>query len=113
MVDIYSPSGKEEEILDLLYGYLRRQKLPVVRQPVDESRHNLVVAPQGAEIRLAFIGHVDTVPAFDLDHYGYEEHGDQIRGLGAADMKGGCAAMVEAYLGHGAAERMRRAQGHG
>lgn len=99
MVDIYSPSGKEEEILDFLYGYLRRQKLPVVRQPVDESRHNLVVAPQGVDVRLALIGHVDTVPAFDLDHYGYEEHGDQIRGLGAADMKGGCAALVEAFLG--------------
>ena len=98
MVDIYSPSGKEEEILDFLHGYLKRHGLPVARQPVDDNRDNLVVAPQGAELQLALIGHVDTVAAFDLDHYGYEEHGDQILGLGTADMKGGCAAMVEAYL---------------
>ena len=100
MVDIYSPSGKEEEILDFLHGYLKRHGLPVVRQPVDDHRHNLVVAPQGEEIQLALIGHVDTVAAFDLDHYGYEEQGDQILGLGTSDMKAGCAAMVEAYLNY-------------
>jgi acetylornithine deacetylase len=36
--------------------------------------------------------------AYDLEQYGYEEEDDLIIGLGAADMKGGCAAMVEAYL---------------
>jgi acetylornithine deacetylase len=95
---MYSPSGKEEEILDLLNGYLKRHHLPVTRQPVDDHRHNLVVMPPDGPARLAFIGHVDTVVAHDLDHYGYEKDGDQVLGLGAADMKGGCAAMVEAYV---------------
>ncbi|MEW6440375.1 MAG: M20/M25/M40 family metallo-hydrolase [bacterium] len=98
LVDIYSPSGKEEEILEFLHGYCRRQGLAPLRQPVDENRHNLIVAPASDEIQLALIGHVDTVAAFDLDHYGYEEHDDQILGLGTADMKAGCAAMIEAYL---------------
>jgi acetylornithine deacetylase len=98
LIDIYSPSGKELQILDFLHGYLKHYGVPVVRQPVDEGRYNVVVAPPGADIRLALVGHVDTVVAADLDHHRYEEQGDLISGLGAADAKGGCAAMVEAYL---------------
>lgn len=98
LIDIYSPSGKEREILSFLHGYLKRHGLPVVRQSVDDHRYNLVVVPPKADTRLALIGHVDTIGAHDLDHYGYEEQGDLVIGLGAADMKGGCAAMVEAYL---------------
>ena len=98
LIDIYSPSGKEEDILSYLYGYLKKHNLPVVRQPVDDSRHNLVVMPPQTDAPLALIGHLDTVAAYDLDHYGYQEKGDLITGLGAADMKGGCAAIVEAYL---------------
>jgi acetylornithine deacetylase len=98
LIDIYSPSGKEEEILAFLHGYLKRHGLPVIRQPVDECRYNLVVVPPGQEIQLALIGHLDTVAAYDFDHYGCEEQGDLVQGLGAADMKGGCAALVEAYL---------------
>ena len=98
LIDIYSPTGKEEEVLSYLYRYLKKRGLPVVRQAVDDSRYNLVVEPPGADIHLGLIGHVDTVAAYDLEHYGYEQQGDEIIGLGAADMKSGCAAMVEAYL---------------
>ncbi len=98
MIDIYSPSGKEVELLDYLHGYLKRQGLSVIRQEVDDRRYNLLVMPGDREVRLALIGHVDTIAAYDLDRYAAEEEGDQIRGLGAADMKGGCSAMVEAYL---------------
>ena len=41
---------------------------------------------------------MDTVPAWDLETFGASEDGEVIRGLGSADMKGGCAAMVEAWL---------------
>ena len=98
LIDIYSPSGKEEEILNYLSGYLKRHELPVIRQEVDDSRYNLLVMPREMDIRLAFVGHLDTVSAYDLDSYEYEEENDEIFGLGAADMKGGCAAMIEAYL---------------
>ena len=37
LVDIYSPSGKEEEILRFLDGYLKRHGLPVLCQPVDDQ----------------------------------------------------------------------------
>jgi len=98
LMDIYSPSGKEEEILAYLHGHLKRKGLPVIRQEVDDSRHNLIVIPPEGDARIALIGHLDTVVAYDLEQYGYEEEDDLIIGLGAADMKGGCAAMVEAYL---------------
>jgi acetylornithine deacetylase len=97
LLDIYSPSGKEEEILDHLYGYLKRRGLPVVQQEVDDNRYNLVVFSPETEVSLVLIGHVDTVMAYDLESFGYDKQGDMVLGLGAADMKGGCAAMIEAY----------------
>ncbi len=98
MMDIYSPSGKEEDVLDYLHAYLKRHGINVLRQFLDGRRCNLVVLPPGGHIHMAFIGHVDTVTAYDLDDFAFQEEGDEIRGLGAADMKSGCAAMVEAYL---------------
>ena len=97
MIDIYSPSGKEEEILEYLYGYLKRQGLPVQKQKVDEGRYNLIVVPD-RDVQLSLVGHLDTVIAYDLDNYGFREEGDLITGLGAADMKGGCAAMIESFI---------------
>lgn len=97
LLDIYSPSGKEEDMVDYLHGYMKRAGLPVKRQEVDEKRHNLIVILSDREPDLALIGHVDTVPAYELEDFGAQEDGDLIRGLGAADMKGACAAMVEAF----------------
>lgn len=98
LVDIYSPSGKEGDALDFLKGYLKRRNLPVSIQTVDEDRYNIILAPANKDIQLAFIGHIDTVTAPDLDNYNYSAQGDLVKGLGVADMKGGCAAMLEAFL---------------
>jgi len=97
LVDIYSPSGKEGDVLDYARNWLKRQGLEVHRQEVDDRRYNLVVLPKGGEVKLALIGHLDTVTAYDLENLGYEDEGDELSGLGAADMKGGCAAMMEAF----------------
>lgn len=98
IIDIYSPSGKEEEVLDFVSRYLAKENLPVIRQEVDESRYNIVVVPADADLQLVMVGHLDTVTASDLDHYGFVRKGNTVSGLGSADMKGGCAAMIEAYL---------------
>lgn len=98
LVDIYSPSGKEEEVVDFLYGYLKRRGLHPIYQEVDDSRCNLLIAPEDTEIELALVGHVDTVVAYHFEDYGCEFENDTVLGLGTADMKGGCAAMIEAYL---------------
>ncbi len=99
IVDIYSPSGKEEEIIDYLEDYLLRMGLKVRKQAVDENRCNLVIFPENEfEAELCFIGHVDTVAAYDLEDFGYYEENGVIYGLGSADMKAGCAAMTEAMI---------------
>ena len=98
LVDIYSPSGKEEGIVEYVEGYLKNNGLDVIRQKVDENRFNLVVLPENEEeVDLCFVGHLDTVTAHDLDNYGFSEEGDTVSGLGTADMKAGCAAMIEAF----------------
>ena len=98
MLQIYSPSGKEEDIQLHLEEILSRAGFIVERQVVEEDRYNLRVTMGTEEPWLYMVGHVDTVPAWDLDEFGPQQDGDLIRGLGSADMKGGCAAMLEAWL---------------
>jgi acetylornithine deacetylase len=98
MLDIYSPSGKEEDIQLYLEALLTRAGFYVERQEVDEDRYNLCVTMGSEEPELYLVGHVDTVPAWDLDEFGPQEDDGIIRGLGSADMKGGCSAMIEAWL---------------
>lgn len=98
MVDIYSPSGREEELATFLAGYLREQGLPVEMQPVDETRCNLLVGAGRGVPDTLFLGHIDTVPAFDIEEFEFSEKGGLCSGLGTADMKGGCAALIEAFV---------------
>lgn len=98
MVDIYSPSGKEEEICEFLAGYLYDKGLPVTQREVSEGRRNIEVVFSDARPDIAFVGHIDTVPAFDIERYESKTKGGHIHGLGTADMKGGCAAMIEAFV---------------
>ena len=98
MLDIYTPSGKEEDIQLYLEEVLSKAGFSVKRQEVEEERYNLVVTMGQGEPRLYLVGHVDTVPAWDIDEFGPLEQDGVIRGLGSADMKGGCAAMLEAWL---------------
>jgi len=98
LVDIYSPSGKEEEILLFCEDYLKAAGLNVKKQVVDENRYNIVVLPPKTdEVDLCFVGHLDTVTAHDLDDFGFHEEEERVCGLGSSDMKGGCAAMIEAF----------------
>jgi len=98
MVDIYSPSGKEEDIQLFLEEKLAATGIPVQRQYVDEDRFNLVATMGEGTPSLYLVGHVDTVAAWDIEDYAAVEEWGVVRGLGSADMKGGCAAMVEAWL---------------
>jgi acetylornithine deacetylase len=99
LVDIYSPFGKEEHVLQYLHDYLKENGIRPVRQAVDENRYNLLVLPKRQrDATIVLAGHVDTVGAYDFDDFGWREKGDRVFGLGTADMKGGCAAMVEAVV---------------
>ncbi len=98
MVDIYSPSGKEEDIQLYLESRLVEAGVAVERQIVEDERYNLYATMGDGPPQLILVGHVDTVPAWNLEEYGAEEEWGVVRGLGTADMKGGCAAMLEAWL---------------
>jgi acetylornithine deacetylase len=98
MVDIYSPSGKEGQIISFLEDYLSQFGLKPVLQQVEEGRSNLLILPENNISHLVFIGHVDTINAYNYENFQSAEEGTEICGLGTADMKGGCAAMIEAFL---------------
>lgn len=98
MVEIYSPSGKEGDIQLFLETVLRQGGWQVLREVVDEERFNLRCVPTGTEPDFYLVGHVDTVPDWELQEQGPVERNGMLHGLGAADMKAGCAAMVEAFL---------------
>ena len=98
LLEIYSPSGKEEDIQIYLEELLTEAGFAVERQKVDDDRYNLCVTMGYGEPLLYLVGHVDTVPAWDLEEIGPHQEDGIIRGLGSADMKGGCAAMIETWL---------------
>lgn len=98
LIDIYSPSGKEEDIQLYLEGRLSSAGIPVRRQVVEEERYNLVATMGEGSPLFYLVGHVDTVAAWDIEEYAAAEEWGVVRGLGSADMKGGCAAMVETWL---------------
>ncbi len=98
MVNIYSPSGKEDELTAYLLTYLRDKGLNVSVQAVDDKRANLAVSTGSVEPELLFLGHVDTVYAYTLQQYSFSIKHGMCRGLGTADMKGGCAALIEAFV---------------
>ncbi len=99
LVNIYSPTGKELEVVDFLREYISGKGLPAVMQDVEEEkqRQNLLIMPEGDTPALCLNGHVDTVAASDYDSYELYEEEDELYGLGTSDMKGGCAAMIEAF----------------
>jgi len=101
MVDIYSPHGKEQEISQFLFHYLKKHGLPVIRQEVEDDRENILVIPDNEDAQFVLMGHIDTIPAPDFENYKFTQDPkdkDRISGLGSADMKSGCAAMIEAYI---------------
>jgi acetylornithine deacetylase len=98
LIDIYSPSGKENEILEYVKRYLKSFGISVIRQDVDKKRYNLVIYPADSNPEILFLAHLDTVRAFDIEKFQSRQKTGEIFGLGAADMKGGCAAMLEAFI---------------
>jgi succinyl-diaminopimelate desuccinylase len=97
-----NPPGNEEEANRYLGAYLAESGLEVQYQQVEPQRVNLIARLRGAENsgHLVFSGHMDVVPpgevAWDHDPFAAELVGGRIVGRGAADMKGGVAAMAVA-----------------
>lgn len=90
LVDILSVSHHERDLADWVEG-----ELATCNHLKTERIGDTLVARTelGRERRIVLAGHLDTVPPFDDG--GYELHGDTLWGLGAVDMKGGLAVMLD------------------
>ena len=89
-MDIASVSHQEKALADRVESELR-----TCGHLETERIGETVVARThlGRSHRVVLAGHLDTVPPFDVG--GYELRGDTLWGLGAVDMKGGVAVLLE------------------
>lgn len=96
-VRVYSPSGAEGPSSAIFEQALAAANVPCARQPVGrEGRYNVVARLGPDPVELMLVGHVDTIRLLPHEALRVSREGELLRGLGAADMKGGCAAIVEA-----------------
>ena len=89
LVDVYSESGHETELADLVEQTLR--SLPHLT--VTRDGDALVARTEtGGQERVILAGHLDTVPPGD--NFPSRRDDDMLFGLGSADMKSGIAVML-------------------
>ena len=90
LVDIPSPSHHEEALADAIEDELGQASWLQIRR----IGHNVVARTEaGRARRVILAGHLDTVPANGNERAVVD--GSVLHGLGAADMKGGLAVMVD------------------
>lgn len=98
-IDSQNPPGDEKEIAKFIFDYLSGLKIQAELIKWGNNRYN-VVGEIGKGEGLMLNGHVDTVPIGDAENWKYdpfgEAVGDRFYGIGASDMKGGIAAILEA-----------------
>ena len=94
-----NPPGNEKEIASFIKRLLLKNNIPSELVPLEEGRSSVVAKIEGKEERnITLCGHLDTVGAIEEDWskpplQGIIEEG-KMYGRGAADMKGGVAAII-------------------
>jgi succinyl-diaminopimelate desuccinylase len=102
LVDIASESGAERNIVEHVLAILRDGGVPA--HDAGDSCVLAGAAGRGGRPFVLLAGHLDTIPA--QGNLPGRLIGGDVEGLGAADMKGGVAVMIELALRHmGAPER--------
>jgi len=97
MVEIPSPSGQEQRLLQYIETRLHRLNLPFHRQYVyPPDRYNIVVNPRPRS-SLLICAHVDTVPPLyhEADPFQGRIIGNRVHGLGCADDKASICAILQ------------------
>lgn len=103
-VEQYSPSYAEEPAMQVFAERLNESGVRYIRQPLPDGgttadhRANLIIELGPQPAMLMWVGHVDTVPLVDEEEQRLHRDGDVLHGLGSADMKSGCAAIIEAVI---------------
>lgn len=98
LVSINSVFPNEDQIGKYLYSYLVKLGFNVKKIATDKGRNNIVATFGKSSKYLGFYGHMDTVPR-DLkknNHLRLKIDKNIARGLGAEDMKGGIAGILQA-----------------
>jgi succinyl-diaminopimelate desuccinylase len=101
LIDVPSESRAEAPLADYVLAELRAGGIDA-----RDAGDTCVLAgatARGERPLVLLAGHLDTVPA--QDNRPGRRDGDAVHGLGAADMKGALAVMIELALGGGAPER--------
>ena len=105
MVKIPSCSNTEfheSEIVLYISNLLRKEGIQASVSEALPGRYNLVATlnGNGNGRSLMLCGHMDTVPAYDMqDHLSGKVKDGRLHGRGACDMKGPLAAMLAAFIG--------------
>jgi len=110
LVSIESPTGKEGQISAFIRDFLSERGFEVETIPVKGFGDDIIAYLPGKGPTVVLNGHMDTVhpsgewtknPLGELD-------GDRLYGIGSADMKGGLAAILSAFVELGELPRKRR-----
>jgi len=89
MLEIYSPSGKEEEIASFIEEELSLLGFEAVRR---DKAGNVYGEVGSGSFSILLCGHMDTVPGW----IPVKQEGDRLYGRGAVDAKSSLAAMISA-----------------
>ena len=100
-VDTSQPLGNEAMLVDMIERRYQNKAVDIIRLDHQPGRASLIIKLPGKtdDDALALIGHLDTVPIGDPDAWDSPPLkpiviDGTLRGRGAADMKGGVAAML-------------------
>ena len=95
---------REKHVLDYICRFLDQHGIEYRISPVEDQRYNIIATYRGQDTvngkSLLLNGHVDTVPAYEMEFAPFEGflEGGYIHGRGAVDMKGAVAAMIMALV---------------
>lgn len=100
-VNTTNPPGNEKAAAEYLYRLFEMEGIRAHIQDLGGNRANLTASYGQGEPEIIFCGHLDVVPAAEdwlLPPFQMTRVGELLYGRGAADMKGGVAAMSAVLL---------------
>ncbi|MED5578957.1 MAG: M20 family metallopeptidase [Nitrospinota bacterium] len=93
-----NPNGNESKVVGFLESFFKKNNIPVEKSIVTKKRENLIVEiGERKNKSLAFVNHMDTVPAGDgwkMNPFSGKVSKGKLWGRGSCDMKGGIASSL-------------------